>query len=279
MAEEEEGGNRPGRWAGTLRSVLDEAPGEEALRALSTQKRNRLRRELVEISGRITELANAADPVREPSSVFDPYHPDNVGMLVAMALLIQDRVPLPEVERQYGSGVYAVYYRGGFDAYAPLAGKEHPIYVGKVDPAVQNAREAREQGEKLTTRLREHAKSIRRAGNLAPEEFDCRYMVVASGMQEAVEKHLIRLFQPVWNNEVGICHGIGKHGDNSRTRGNKRSPWDTLHAGRPWAGEDDIPDQVPETEIRENLRRHFDAHPPFETVEEALDALLLPVKQ
>lgn len=34
---------------------------------------------------------------------------------------------------------------------------------------------------------------------------------------------------------MGICFGFGKHGDDPATRGNTRSPWDTLHPGRSWA--------------------------------------------
>lgn len=32
-----------------------------------------------------------------------------------------------------------------------------------------------------------------------------------------------------------VCYGFGKHGDSAGTRKNERSPWDTIHPGRPWA--------------------------------------------
>ena len=51
--------------------------------------------------------------------------------------------------------------------------------------------------------------------------------------------------------EVKLVYGLGKHGDNADTRGNKRSPWDTLHLIRVWAAAqilDDAktPDQIAE---------------------------------
>jgi hypothetical protein len=62
--------------------------------------------------------------------------------------------------------------------------------------------------------------------------------------------------------ETGICHGLGKHGDADETRGNKRSPWDTLHPGRTWAANARNGDRFPEAVIRANLKAHFAAKPP-----------------
>ncbi|MBM4094762.1 MAG: Eco29kI family restriction endonuclease [Planctomycetes bacterium] len=62
-----------------------------------------------------------------------------MGTLIANTLLAQPRRPLKDVPRFYGSGVYALYYRGDFDAYRPIANTETPIYVGKADPAEHGA--------------------------------------------------------------------------------------------------------------------------------------------
>jgi hypothetical protein len=232
-----------------------------------------VRKHLAELSGNLDEMVGELDPVRQPSSVFDPANPEAIGRVVALALLSQPIAPLSSVPRFYGSGIYALYFKGDFDAYRAISGKGHPIYVGKADPSIQNARTPMEQGEKLCGRLKEHFKSVSRADNLSADDFECRFLVVASGWQEAAERYLITLYRPVWNKETKICYGIGKHGDAATTRGNKRSPWDTMHSGRKWAGET-VMDQIPELKIRELLIDHFDRYPPFQTREEAMDIFL-----
>jgi hypothetical protein len=79
-------------------------------------------------------------------------------------------------------------------------------------------------------------------------------------MQGAVEDFMIRLFKPIWNKEIKICFGIGKHGDSASTRRNKRSPWDTMHPGRTWAEATDE-DQMSRAEIEAKITTHFEAHP------------------
>jgi hypothetical protein len=70
----------------------------------------------------------------------------------------------------------------------------------------------------LQKRLLEHARSIRSASTtLDVTDFDCRFLVVQSGFQQAAEARLINFFKPIWNNECDICYGIGKHGDSSKT--------------------------------------------------------------
>lgn len=75
-------------------------------------------------------------------------------------------------------------------------------------------------------------------------------------MQSAVEEFMILLFRPIWNKQVNICYGIGKHGDKATTRANKRSPWDTMHPGRKWA-KDTTADQVPRAEVEVQIAGHF----------------------
>ena len=75
-------------------------------------------------------------------------------------MLAQKAVPLGEVPETYGSGVYAIYYQGDHPLYTAIRGRETPIYVGKADPEEPDASSAREQGRKLTGRLREHAETI-----------------------------------------------------------------------------------------------------------------------
>ena len=160
----------------------------------------------------------------------------------------------------YGSGVYAIYYHGkSHKAYQPLSGTETPIYVGKADPAKAYAETVEDQGQALYVRLKEHAKNIAKT-DLRLDDFRYRAAAIQSGMQAAVEDFMIRLFQPIWNKEIRICYGIGKHGDSATTRANKRSPWDTLHPGRKWAA-NTTKDQMARGEIETKIKDHFEQNP------------------
>jgi hypothetical protein len=229
---------------------------------LSPSKRRKLRADLEATLRKLELIQQNLDAVALPELVFDPTAPKIVGRLVAETLLLQPRRSLKDMAdaRFYGAGVYAIYYRGDFDAYRPVSGKEYPLYVGKADPAELHATGPREQGEKLSTRLRDHARSIRGTTNLRVEDFDCRYLVVRSAWVETAEDHLIEHFKPVWNKEMKVCYGFGKHGDDPETRGNKRSPWDTIHPGREWATrEGNAPSAKSIEEIKTAILTHFKA--------------------
>ncbi len=95
------------------------------------------------------------------------------------------------------------------------------------------------------------------------EDFLCRRLVCATNAQLVAERHLIGAFKPIWNKEVGICWGIGKHGDAATMRGNKRSPWDVLHPGRPLFMDKSLTDKMSPELITEMLREHFVVNPPY----------------
>ena len=61
------------------------------------------------------------DPVKHPGFVFDPSNPNVAGRIVGITMIAQTRKPLGSVERFYGSGVYAIYYSGGFAAYKAIS--------------------------------------------------------------------------------------------------------------------------------------------------------------
>lgn len=247
-----------------LESILgclpDEPPSVEGLRPSQIR---RLRERIGELVKRLTALRLQLDSVQMPPMVLDPSDPQVIGRLIAETLLLQARHDLASVPKFYGSGVYALYYSGDFEPYAPICSTNTPIYVGKADPAVHGAVTVVEQGDRLARRLADHAKSLRAAQNLPIEHFECRYLVVKSAWQNTAETYLIERFRSVWNNEVGICYGFGKHGDDPGTRGNKRSPWDTIHPGRPWAmSEGNRPNELTVEEILARIASHFEAIPP-----------------
>jgi hypothetical protein len=222
----------------------------------------RLRKRIVTVMERLDSLLQEADPVKLPAFIFDPADSAVVGELIANTLLLQPRVPLGALSEFYGSGVYAIYYNGSFDAYQPLVGSETPIYVGKADPKLTHATTASQQGRTLRGRLSDHAKTIKAAENLKLDDFEARYLVVRSAWQGTAEHYLINLFRPIWNKETKICFGFGKHGDKATTRKNARSPWDTLHSGRKWAaGPENVENKLTIAQIKDRIAKHFQAVP------------------
>lgn len=262
-----------------LRELADQLAATAT--SLSGRRATLVRREIGVVVEELARVMVGLDPVKEPESVFDPANPRTVGRFVGIALVAQDRHPLASVPSFYGSGVYALYYDGPFETYAPVVGTENPIYVGKADPANPAAKTPREQEQRLSGRLKDHARTIRKAtSSLDIEQFSCRYLVVQSGWQTAAEDYLINLFKPIWNDEIGICYGIGKHGDDPGTRGNLRSPWDTFHPGRDWAHRDqNIRDARPRDQIVSEISAHYKLHPPFASVESVLKQFFDDLKQ
>lgn len=142
---------------------------------------------------------------RKPEAIFDSSDPATIGRFIALALVAQPLVPLADLKKFYGSGVYAIYYRGPLNAYSPISGTETPIYVGKADPADRNATTAIEQGDRLSARVLEHRRNIAKAkSTISLSDFDCRTLVVRSGAEKQAEDYLIHLFNPAWNKEMKV---------------------------------------------------------------------------
>ncbi len=242
-------------------------------------KARRLRIAIETVAKRLADLAKTLDPIRRPEVIFDPSNPKTAGRFVALTLVAQPRHGLGNLQEFYGAGVYAIYYNGPFDAYAPLSRSDHPIYVGKADPEDPAAKDAIGQGVKLFGRLNEHAKNIRKAtSTLSIDDFQCRFLIVQSGFQTAAEDHLINFFKPIWNSETNICYGIGKHGDSAGTRANKRSPWDTMHPGRKWAVAT-IEDQKAPESIRRQIAEHFTRHTPCKDIHHIFEEFIGQMRQ
>ena len=252
-----------------FKGLVDSIPdGIEDPTSLTDRSRKLLKAELLEVIAKLEGFAGDLDPIHPPDEVFDPSDPAVVGRLIARTLLERPRVPLGNIDCFYGSGVYAIYYMGSFDAYTEVSGSQIPIYVGKVDPASSEATTPEEQGDKLWNRLvKDHAKNVDKAENLELADFEARFLVVRSAWQNTAENYLINWFKPVWNNEMKICYGFGKHGDKSSTRANTKSPWDTLHPGRTWAA-DATPHPKSTDEIIADIKEHYATH--LESIRAAL---------
>jgi hypothetical protein len=252
----------------------------------------RVRAGLTRHAEAIERARGSTDPISTPKSSFDPSDPKTVGRMVSIALLAQPRVPLAAVKPAYGSGVYAIYYSGDHPLYARISGSETPIYIGKADPSNGDASTPREQGPRLTGRLIEHAGTVATAERFAMErglpeglaaihleDFSCRRLVCATNAQLVAERHLIRMFWPVWNSDTKACWGMSKHGDAATTRRNKRSPWDVVHPGRLWALDEELVDKVTANEIAVRVEAIFDKYPPRTDHAALVEEMLLAFRQ
>jgi hypothetical protein len=232
---------------------------------------------------RLNAAAAFLDPIIRPASIFDPADPTTAGRVVALTLVAQKRYRLARIPLFYGAGVYALYYRGDakrFPAYDPLMGKDHPIYVGKADPADAAAKDAIGQGRELAKRLREHAARIMKVhSTLDINDFECRFLICQSGFQRSAEAYLIEFFKPIWNSDTKICFGMSKHGDAADTRGNGRSPWFTMHPGIRWADDTKLADQKSKAQIEQDIAAHFVAHPPRKDIHEIFDLFMSSLQQ
>ncbi len=261
--------------ANQLRQLSDSLAREEASQ-LPALRAKRIRTTIAEAYEKLRKVMEDLDPIKHPGFVFEPSNPNIAGRLVGIAMIAQERRPLGSVKKFYGSGVYAIYYNGSLAAYKGISKKEHPIYVGKADPADPASKTAIEQGDRLSNRLNDHRKNIGKAAStLRVDDFEYRALVVQTGYQRSAEDYLIHLFKPIWNNEMDICYGFGKHGDDPATRANLRSPWDTLHPGRDWAHRDTrMKDARPTERIIEDIGRHLAKYPPLASTDQILRQFL-----
>lgn len=173
--------------------------------------------------------------------VFNPLDKTNLAESVSEHLLRRPLGPLPP-DRFSGAGIYAIYYKGGFSAYEKIAKSAAsaetaiPIYVGKAVPAGSRKggyKLGADPGDVLYKRLLDHVASIKATHSLDLADFLCRYLLVDDVWIPLGESLLIERFKPVWN----ICvDGFGHHDQGRSRTTQKKSAWDTLHPGRPWAG-------------------------------------------
>ena len=177
------------------------------------------------------------------SNEFDPLAVENVGVTLAVELLQQPTVEFPPAERFNGPGVYALYYTGPHEAYAPIQKLDqgrcmYPVYVGRAarQQANQGFTPRPSTGTELYNRIRAHHRSVAQVDNLASEHFRVRYLVLKPAYINLAESVLIMAFRPPWN---GM--GLGSNPTGAPRMAGRGSYWDSLHpgrSGRPAGGEE-----------------------------------------
>jgi hypothetical protein len=193
---------------------------------------------------------------------FNPLDKANLGISVADALIARPASELPPRTPFEGAGVYAIYYFGDHPLYRRISrenkgGQLHrPIYVGKAVP--KGARKGGyglnvPPGTVLYDRLSEHASSILVVKSLNVADFSCRYLIVDDVWIPLGESLLIERFSPLWNL---VIDGFGNHDPGSGRYNQRRSKWDTLHAGREWAGKCQ-PHTLTRSQIEAEVRQHL----------------------
>lgn len=177
----------------------------------------------------------------DTSAVYNSLDKISLALSIGNQLLSQSPMPLGDVGRINGAGIYVIYYTGRFSAYESIASANRderwqaPIYVGKAIPKggrkgglSMNA----SVGHALADRLGQHANSIQEAENIELMDFCARHLVVDDIWIPLGENMLIETFKPVWNRAID---GFGNKDPGRRRATQYRSPWDVLHPGRKFA--------------------------------------------
>lgn len=164
---------------------------------------------------------------------------DILSQNLRRALDQQGRTAFPPSERFAGAGLYALYYKGPLPLYAKLRDEDIPIYVGKAAAGNSSYGDpSNETQPKLYNRIAKHARSVQEVtdagGNITVDDFDVRYLFLDDVWIVLGERALLRAHAPVlWN---ALMPGFGANPPGTARR-NARSIWDTIHPGRPRAGE------------------------------------------
>lgn len=172
---------------------------------------------------------------------FNPLSYGAIQDSLSQALMDAELIPLGDVERFEGNGVYALFYNGPFQAYRVISSPkgETPVYVGKAAPSTRKGEELSAMqllgaygGTSLFTRMRNHRASIEAAENLEVDDFQVCLLVLSYIWVPLAETSVISRYQPVWNT---IVDGFGNHDPGAGRYNGMRPRWDTLHPGRAWA--------------------------------------------
>lgn len=172
---------------------------------------------------------------------FNPLAMDSLAESIVLRMMQNKPVPLDDLPKFTGAGVYAIYYTGDFPAYDIVRRHNEnerwalPMYVGKAVPAGgrQGIDAPPTSNTAVWSRLtKDHAKSIRQASNLDIADFYAQWLIIDDIWIALGESALLRDLRPVWN---AMVDGFGNHDPGSGRYKGLVPQWDTLHPGRPWA--------------------------------------------
>lgn len=169
---------------------------------------------------------------------YDPLDYGNLTINLVRELMTRGPFGLPIENDFEGPGVYALFYDGDFGPYKKLRSSDstYPIYVGKAEPpgGRTGGTQLDARSYALQNRIREHGRSIGYGGDIALDDFTCRYLVVVPLWIKMAERFLLEHYQPAWN----VClDGFGNHDPGAGRRKGEITWWDAMHPGRPWAAQ------------------------------------------
>jgi hypothetical protein len=96
------------KLAAQLKELSEALAGAEAPELPAAQAK-RIRKTVSEAYKKLHKVIEDLDPIKHPGFVFDPSNPGVVGRVAGIAMIAQPRKPLANVEKFYGSGVYAIF--------------------------------------------------------------------------------------------------------------------------------------------------------------------------
>lgn len=196
----------------------------------------------------------------ESEEVYNPLDMSNLAASVGLALSERPQFFIRDLPKFRGVGIYALYYHGAHKLYRPIVewnggDIRMPLYVGKaVGKGVRKGEGLLDdpQSSALRNRIAKHFETFAATADLKPSDFSVRYLRTMAVWIPLCESSLIALYKPVWNMALD---GLGNNDPGAGRYKQERSPWDTVHPGRPWA-ELCQPNRTSAGEFREKVRAH-----------------------
>lgn len=144
-----------------------------------------------------------------------------LALQLSREVLTMEPTELTSASSPRGPGCYVLFYAGRAALYRSAGRGALAIYAGAATS--------------LAGRLGRHRVSLTAVDDFEVQDFFAAVVPTCSAGQASYVEHLLTTkLQPVWN-DIRL-RGFGSRAQGTtRQRGQIRSPWDTLHPGRPWA--------------------------------------------
>jgi hypothetical protein len=164
---------------------------------------------------------------------------------VEAALKAAPAIPLCEFDAFDGTGIYALYYVGKHspvEAYEPTARRNRsgrwaePIYIGTGTSRRWRAND-HSTNRSAYLALRRHARNITLATQhmaLDLRDFYFKFVPADPLNAQIAETVMLDRLAPIWNS---VIKGFANHHVGTTRYAQKRTRWDVLHMGRPWAAQ------------------------------------------